>query len=84
LLICSLSVWKTRITESDPVGNFSRSERTRAIESLVHICSFLIPQAKTTELVQPNDFLLDTPGAGAQSTHALILIFFSQFFSHGY
>jgi hypothetical protein len=32
-LIFASSVWKARITESDPVGNSSRSERTRVIEA---------------------------------------------------
>src|SRR6266849_4706248 len=38
-LICGLSVWKARITGSDPVGNSSRSERTRAIEAP---CAYLL------------------------------------------
>ena len=38
-LSCGLSVWKTRITGSDPVGNSSRSERTRAIKTP---CAYLI------------------------------------------
>ena len=33
------SVWKTRITGSDPVGTSSRSERTRAIE---RPCAYLL------------------------------------------
>jgi hypothetical protein len=37
-IICGLSVWKARITGSDPVGTSSRSERTRAIEAL---CAYL-------------------------------------------
>ena|ERR1700676_1718315 len=38
-LICGLSVWKTRITGSDPVRNSSRSERTRTIKTP---CAYLI------------------------------------------
>jgi hypothetical protein len=57
-----LSVWKARITGSDPVGNSSRSELTLTIERLVHICSFLVPQAKTTELVQPREGPFDNLG----------------------
>jgi hypothetical protein len=34
-----LSIWKPRITGSDPVGTSSRSERTRAIEAP---CAYLL------------------------------------------
>ena len=65
-LICCLSVW-TRITGSDPVGNSSRSERTRAIEAPCAYLLFSVPQAKTTEPVQPREGTFYDPAPSSQT-----------------
>src|ERR1039457_1399259 len=39
MLIYCASVWKTRITGTDPVGTSSRSDRTRAIKTP---CAYLL------------------------------------------
>jgi hypothetical protein len=41
-LICGLSVWKARITESDPVGNSQQISAHESDRSAGHICFFNI------------------------------------------